>query len=131
MGTSSSSATHRQWLLLQRLPQRGWAGTASLQKALQQEGIDVNLRTIQRDLVALAEFFPLEHNGLSPQGWRWKADAPATQLPQMTSSQALTFMMVEQHLRLLMPASVLDDLRPWFDIARQQARQGTSPAHRC
>jgi hypothetical protein len=47
----------------------------------------------------------------------------------MTSSQALTFMMVEQHLRLLMPASVLNDLRPWFDTARQQARQGTSPAH--
>jgi predicted DNA-binding transcriptional regulator YafY len=101
-----------------------------LQKALQLDGVDVNLRTIQRDLVALAECFPLEHNGLSPQGWRWKADAPATQLPQMTSSQALTFMMVEQHLRLLMPPSVLDDLRPWFDTARQQAQQGTSPLHR-
>jgi predicted DNA-binding transcriptional regulator YafY len=116
--------------MLQRLPRGRWAGTTELQKALQQEGIDVNLRTIQRDLVALAEFFPLEHNGLSPQGWRWQSGAPATQLPQMTSSQALTFMMVEQHLRLLIPPSVLDDLRPWFDNARQQMQQGTSPAHR-
>lgn len=116
--------------MLQRLPRGRWAGTAELQKALQQEGIDVNLRTIQRDLVAMAEFFPLEFNGLSPQGWRWKADAPATQLPHMTSSQALTFMMVEQHLKLLMPASVLEELRPWFDNARQQAKQGISSAQR-
>ena len=116
--------------MVQRLPRGRWVGTAELQKALQQEGIDVNLRTIQRDLVALAASFPLESNGLSPQGWRWKADAPATQLPQMTSSQALTFMMVEQHLRQLMPASVLNELRPWFDNAHQLARQSTSPTHR-
>ena len=129
MGTSSISATHRQWLMLQRLPRGNWVGTVELQKALQQDGIDVNLRTIQRDLVALADFFPLEHNGESPQGWRWQSNAPATQLPHMTSSQALTFMMVEQHLHLLMPPSVLNDLRPWFDNARQQVQQGTSPAH--
>lgn len=130
MGSNSTSTTYRQWLILQRLSSKHWIGTAELQKALQQEGIDVNLRTIQRDLVALAGFFPLESNGLSPQGWRWQPGAPVAQLPQMTSSQALTFMMVEQHLHSLLPPSVLDDLRPWFDIARQQVRQGTAPAHR-
>jgi predicted DNA-binding transcriptional regulator YafY len=116
--------------MLQRVSRGRWVGTAELQQALQQEGIDVNLRTIQRDLVALADFFPLESNGLSPQGWRWRVDAPVTQLPQITSSQALTFMMVEQHLKLLLPASVLEDLRPWFNSARQQVKQGVSPAHR-
>lgn len=130
MGSSSTSTTYRQWLILQRLPPRHWIGTTELQKALQQEGIDVNLRTIQRDLVALSSFFPLESNGLSPQGWRWQPDAPVAQLPQMASSQALTFMMVEQHLHNLLPPSVLDDLRPWFDAARQQIKQGTAPAHR-
>ena len=30
----------------------------------------VNLRTIQRDLNQLAERFPLENNGASPQGWQ-------------------------------------------------------------
>lgn len=68
MGSSTISATYRQWLMLQNLPRGRWAGTAELQQVLQQEGIDVNLRTIQRDLVAMAEFFPLESNGLSPQG---------------------------------------------------------------
>ena len=130
MGTSSTTALHRQWLLLQRLPRHRWIGTTELQQDLQREGIDTNLRTIQRDLVALAEHFPLESNGLSPQGWRWKADAPVMQLPHMTSSQALTFLMVEQHLAALMPASLLNELRPWFDHARQQAKKGDTPALR-
>lgn len=127
---STSSATYRQWVMLQRIARGRWIGTEELQQALQREGIDVNLRTIQRDLVGLAEFFPLESNGLSPQGWRWKSDAPVAQIPNLTSSQALTFLMVEQHLRQLMPASVLAELRPWFDGARQQARHGVSPTHR-
>lgn len=130
MGTDSSGAVHRQWLLLQHIRRGSWIGTAELQQRLQREGVDVNLRTIQRDLNALAEKFPLEPNGLSPQGWRWKQDAPLMSLPHMTSGQALTFMMVEQHLQNLMPASVRDELRPWFDCARQQVKQGAAGIHR-
>lgn len=126
----TTSALHRQWLILQHLKPRKWTGTTELQQTLQREGVDVNLRTIQRDLKALAEQFPLEASGSSPQGWRWHADAPQTTLPNMTGSQALTFMMVEQHLSSLMPASVLDELRPWFDNARQQVAQGSGPLHR-
>jgi len=130
MGAHSASTTYRQWLILQQVPRIRWMGTMELQQTLQREGIDITLRTIQRDLNTLAEQFPLENNGMSPQGWRWKTEAPAMQLPQMTSSQALTFLMVEQHLQSLMPASVLAELRPWFDNARQQSRQGSSRVHR-
>lgn len=126
----TTSALHRQWLILQHLKPRKWTGTTELQQTLQREGVDVNLRTIQRDLKALAEQFPLEASGSSPQGWRWRADAPQTSLPHMTGSQALTFMMVEQHLRALMPASVLDELRPWFDNARQHIQAGSGPIHK-
>jgi predicted DNA-binding transcriptional regulator YafY len=130
VGSSSTSATYRHWLILQRIQRGRWTGTDELQHALQHEGIDVSLRTIQRDLNALVEKFPLESNGFSPQGWRWKKDAPDMSLPHMTSGQALTFMMVEQHLLNLMPASVRDELRPWFDSARQQVKQGTAGIHR-
>lgn len=130
MSANNASTTYRQWLILQHVSRSRWIGTTELQQILQREGIDINLRTIQRDLNTLADHFPLENNGLSPQGWRWKTDAPAMQLPHMTSSQALTFLMVEQHLQNLMPASVLGELRPWFDNARQQSRQGGSRVHR-
>ena len=37
----------------------------------------------------------------------------------MTSSQAVTFMMVEQHLKHLLPPSLIDEMNPWFDLARR------------
>lgn len=101
-----------------------------MQQALLREGFEINLRTIQRDLKTLAGRFPLEADGLSPQGWRWRDDAPDMSAPGMTSGQALTFMMVEQHLSTLMPASILAELRPWFDNARKQLGQGSAGIHR-
>ncbi|MEQ3778313.1 MAG: WYL domain-containing protein [Alcanivorax sp.] len=127
---NTTSTLSRQWLLLQSLKRGAWTGTGALQQALRREGIEINLRTIQRDLKTLAERFPLEADGLSPQGWRWRDDAPDMSAPGMTSGQALTFMMVEQHLSTLMPSSILAELRPWFDNARKQLAQGNEGVHR-
>lgn len=115
----TASGLHRQWQLLSRLSTGKWTGTRQLQEQLQREGISVSLRTIQRDLNQLAQRFPIESNHEVPQGWRWQADAPVQSLPHMSSSQAVTFMMVEEHLRHLMPPSLLAEMRPWFDLARR------------
>lgn len=115
----TASSLHRQWQLLSRLNTGKWTGTRQLQEQLQREGIQISLRTIQRDLKQLAQRFPLESNGEVPQGWRWKADAPVQSLPHMNSSQAITFMMVEEHLRHLLPPSLLAEMRPWFDLAHR------------
>lgn len=119
MSKEKASGLHRQWLILQKLPQGKWIGTSELLQALAREGVQVSLRTIQRDLNQLAERFPLEHNHASPQGWRWRADAQISSLPHINTSQAVTFLMVEDHLRHLLPPSLLDELRPWFDMARR------------
>ncbi|MBH1970071.1 WYL domain-containing protein [Moraxellaceae bacterium AER2_44_116] len=119
MSKEKASSLHRQWLTLQRLPQGKWLGTADIQQMLEREGVQVSLRTIQRDLNQLAERFPLESNGASPQGWRWRADAQISSLPHISTSQAVTFLMVEEHLRHLLPPSLLDELRPWFDMAQR------------
>lgn len=37
----------------------------------------------------------------------------------MTSSQAVTFMMVEEHLKHLLPPSLIEEMNPWFDLARR------------
>ncbi len=39
-------------------------GTRELQEILQREGIDITLRTIQRDLNQISQRFPIENNGL-------------------------------------------------------------------
>lgn len=115
----TASGLNRQWQLLSRLTTGKWTGTRQLQEQLEREGIEISLRTIQRDLNQLAARFPIESNREIPQGWRWQADAPVQSLPHMNSSQAVTFLMVEQHLRQLLPPSLLDEMRPWFDMAKR------------
>ena len=114
----TSNTLYRQWKILSRLSTGKWMGTRELQEILQREGIDISLRTIQRDLNQISQRFPIESNGTVPQGWRWRADAPIQSLPHMTSSQAVTFMMVEEHLKHLLPPSLIEEMNPWFDLAR-------------
>ncbi|AMW78600.1 WYL domain-containing protein [Acinetobacter sp. TGL-Y2] len=115
----TSNSLYRQWQILSRLSTGKWMGTRELQETLQREGIDISLRTIQRDLNQISQRFPIESNKTVPQGWRWRSDAPIQSLPHMTSSQAVTFMMVEEHLKHLLPPSLIEEMNPWFDLARR------------
>ena len=115
----TSNSLFRQWQILSRLSTGKWIGTRELQEMLLREGIDVSLRTIQRDLNQISQRFPIESSKTSPQGWRWQSDAPIQSLPHMTSSQAVTFMMVEDHLKHLLPPSLIEEMNPWFDLAKR------------
>ncbi len=115
----TSNSLYRQWQILSRLSTGKWMGTRELQENLEREGIEISLRTIQRDLNQISQRFPIESNKTVPQGWRWRSDAPIQSLPHMTSSQAVTFMMVEEHLKHLLPPSLIEEMNPWFDLARR------------
>lgn len=115
----TSNSLYRQWQILSRLSTGKWMGTRELQETLEREGIEISLRTIQRDLNQISQRFPIESNKTVPQGWRWRSDAPIQSLPHMTSSQAVTFMMVEEHLKHLLPPSLIEEMNPWFDLARR------------
>lgn len=114
----TSNSLYRQWQILSLLTTGKWLGTRQLQEKLELESVMVSLRTVQRDLNQLAQRFPIENNKETPQGWRWRANAPLQSLPHMTSSQAVTFMMVEEHLKHLLPPSLIEEMNPWFDLAR-------------
>ena len=49
----TSNTLYRQWQILSRLSTGKWMGTRELQEILQREGIDISLRTIQRDETSL------------------------------------------------------------------------------
>ena len=115
----TSNSLYRQWQILSRLSTGKWMGTRELQETLEREGIEISLRTIQRDLNQISQRFPIESNKTVPQGWRWRSDEPIHSLPHMTSSQAVTFMMVEEHLKHLLPPSLIEEMNPWFDLARR------------
>lgn len=118
----SAATTARQWQVLSQLERNRWVGTAHIFDQLKLSGFDISLRTVQRDLNALAKRFPIEKNNANPQGWRWKDDAPLQSLPNMNLSQAVAFNMVEANLTQLLPPAILDELFPWFDLARRQLK---------
>ena len=120
--THGAATTARQWQVLSQLERGRWVGTAHIFNQLNMAGFEVSLRTVQRDLNALAKRFPIEKNNANPQGWRWREDAPLQSLPHMNLSQAVAFNMVEANLTRLLPPAILDELFPWFDLARRQLK---------
>jgi predicted DNA-binding transcriptional regulator YafY len=111
----------RQWQMLRHIPRYPAKITArDLKEKLDAEDFNVTKRTVERDLMDLSSAFPLSLDDREkPYGWSWQKDAPAFDLPGLGNNEALTLMMVEQHLSTLLPATTMDVLEPYFKAARQ------------
>ncbi len=104
----------RQITMLKLIPRFTWATTQQIHMALAEEGFEVDIRTVQRDLLKIHErmLFPLEADLSSrPYKWRWPKEV-FVDIPSMTSAQALTFVMTDRYLRDVFPPSLLEHLRP-------------------
>lgn len=111
--------TLRQITMLSLVPRRPpGITTESLRTALAARDFDVNLRTIQRDLVKLSAPFPLIcDEGDSPR-WHWAPHAETVTLPGHDPVSALSWQLIEQHLQPLLPRSLTHEIQPHFDAAR-------------
>lgn len=120
MGSNKSHETlKRQWLLLNRMPHRGRKGTKYFQESLREMGLDVSLRTIQRDLKELSRQFPLVSDEERISGWKWSEDAAVFDIPGMDPHAALAFKMINLHLSKMLPESCLNFLKPYGKRAGQ------------
>ena len=111
----------RQWELLKHLPTSG-AGltTSELVQRLKVAGFSVSKRQVERDLKNLSEAFPLDcNNGSLPWGWRWVKGA-SVDLPGLSAAEALSLRLVEETVRPLLPASLLQALAPRFEQAEKK-----------
>jgi len=119
------SALYRQWLILKMFPPKAIISTTTLRDRLATEfGIEVSLRTIQRDLLSLeANNFPLDCDGNNPAGWRWRKDAPAFGISNMDPVTALTFTLAQKHLERMFPRGAMTVLEPYFNAAHERMRQ--------
>lgn len=112
------SALLRQLSMLRLIPRAPRKiSTKDLQQKLAQEGYDINVRTIQRDLLALSGPFPLTNDECVPAGWYWMHDAPIWDLPGMDLHAALAFHMAGELLRPIFPQISLNRLQPHFNQA--------------
>jgi predicted DNA-binding transcriptional regulator YafY len=123
----SRQTLHRQWALLQQIPRApGAVGTQILMTRLKELGFQVDVRTIQRDLLSLSTVFPLSSGEEGRAGrWFWSEEARVTELPGMSVHTAIAFRLAEEHLLPLLPKTTLQHLRGHFrrakDLLRGQA----------
>ena len=107
---------YRQWLMLKTIPRYPRkVDTATIERQLVDQGVEIHRRTIQRDLMSLSLIFPIvcddEHK---PYGWSWAKDAEILDLPNMDPHTALSFRLVRDFLLPLIPRSTLSALEPHF-----------------
>src|ERR1700744_4462720 len=88
-----SSAIVGQWMILSMLPTRPRRiDSGGIAAGLRSRGVEVHWRTIQRDLIELADVFPIvADERAKPFGWRWADDSVFVgQLPQPRIASANT-----------------------------------------
>ena len=94
--------------LLKRIPRRTKITAAELRQQLSDIGFDRNLRSIQRQLDILSQHFDIErddHN--KPYGYCWKEQSLGLSLPSLNEKESMLLTLAEQHLRNLMPSSLM------------------------
>jgi predicted DNA-binding transcriptional regulator YafY len=105
--------------MLKKLPSRGPGLTAGQMTSwLKQQGYAVSKRTVERDLQELYRSFGIVCNSRSiPYGWHWMP-GKACDFTSIELTDAVSLVLVESILGKLLPVSMLDALRPKFELAR-------------
>jgi predicted DNA-binding transcriptional regulator YafY len=118
----------RQWDMLRMIPRYPVKlSAATVVARLNGEGYSVTKRTVERDLQALSRVFPLMSDSRSmPFGWSWEPHAAPFDVPQLTPTQALAFVVMQEYHAALLPGSVTTDLEPYFRMARQRLQKVAS-----
>lgn len=131
----------RNLILLRMIPRYpGSISTIELRDALESEGFQISLRSLQRDLDGkLSQRFDLLCSKDDPnpaiarqRPFRWSYQPHARPgLPVMSAAEAMALQLCEGHLRHLLPPGVLSQLEPHFAEARQtlSKREGSRHAH--
>lgn len=120
MSSAASNKTlSRQWELLDILPTRqpGMSVSVLYQKLLDL-GFTMTRRTVERDLEALSNAFPLiceMADGV--QHWRWM-DSKKNALPGMTVAEAMMLEIVQGTLKTMLPAALFESLDRRFNQAK-------------
>jgi predicted DNA-binding transcriptional regulator YafY len=100
--------------------------TPEILNQLQKMDYDVDLRTVQRDLVkiSVAPLFPIASTeNTKPIRWFWADNVKHTQFPLMSTDEALTFKLAEMFLEPLLPPSVRSRLSGYFELADRRLQE--------
>ena len=107
--------------ILRMIPREPDSKSAEIIKErLNNQGYDIHIRSIQRDLIKLSAYFPLvdtSKEGSKTKYWSWTESSSFYEFPRMDSMTAFTFSMVESYLKKIFPDEVLGYLAHHFKRA--------------
>lgn len=116
-----SNSIHRHWLMLQEIPRSpNKIDAASIQIKLNGYGYSISKRSVERDLKELADtgIFPIEKDDRSkPYGWYWPRSVKPINIPGMDSLTALAYVLLEQHTAAILPVSISQCIKPYYQQA--------------
>ncbi|MGB4857862.1 MAG: WYL domain-containing protein [Dokdonella sp.] len=109
----------RHIAMLSLIPARGRKTTArELHAKLADQGYDIDVRSIERDLRKLSHDFKLVSDEGRPAGWFYMDRDSKVRLPRMDDRTALTYELLSRYLTPILPRLMLKALEPDFRDAR-------------
>jgi hypothetical protein len=88
------------------------------------------MRTIQRQLETLAEYYELDRDeSTKPYRYSWKPYAKGLSLPGLSPQESLLLILAEKHLSALLPTKLMKSMEGFFTQAHSQM-EGKSAAMR-
>lgn len=119
--TQDRKSAVRLLCLLQLVPRapRKKSTLALMQKLHEVHGFKVTQRTVQRDLMALKDVFPLMSDEAKTAGWSFMHGAAELAFPKLDPVAALAYHLAGEHLRGVFPEVLLHELEPRLRAARQ------------
>lgn len=109
--------------MMRRIPRVGSITAIMLQEQLAAEGLERDVRTIQRQLEALSADPDLgieRDNRSKPYGYKWTKDARGFSVMSLTPQEALLLRLAEQQLKSLLPAKLMKSMDGFFGHAHRQ-----------
>lgn len=105
--------------LMRRIPRGRTITAKELHEQLVDTEVARDLRTIQRQLDMLSEYFEIDRDD-SERTYKycWKERARGMAMPMLTEHESLLLTLAEQHLRSLLPASLMKSMDGFFVQAR-------------
>lgn len=98
-----------------------------IHERLEERGHKVSKRTVERDLQMLSIPFGLvsdERN--KPFGWKYASSVSVSLFPGLSETEALSFLMLKQFSKRLLPTSIAEDLDPYFKHASRKLSDDVS-----
>lgn len=114
-------AVLRYIAMLQKLPtEPKKIGTRDLCDYLNNQGFDVSMRTVQRDLNNAKDLMKFEitcDENRSMQGWCWSKDAKEHNLKKMNANVAITLKLFDMFIEKTLPPAIRKDMAGFFKEA--------------